>query len=111
MSAAYSFWRGVWWALDAMPEHYAESPYGGQWPAIARNIRQRDRMRCRDCGAADVRLDVHHCWHLAQARRYGALGLIIANLPPFLSSLCRPCHARRHDNAFEETRSFPATEP
>lgn len=111
MSAAYSFWRGVWWALDATPEHYAASPYGGQWPAIARNIRQRDRMCCRDCGADDVRLDVHHRWHLAQARRYGALGLIIANLPILLRSLCRPCHARRHNNTFEEVRSFSATEP
>lgn len=93
----YSFWRGVWWALDATASEYSKTPYGGAWPRIAHNIRVRDGMACRRCQRTDRVLEVHHRWHLADARRYGDFGIVLACMPPLLLTLCPPCHKRAHD--------------
>lgn len=60
--------------------------YGKGWKALADRIRQRDGMRCRNCGIAD-NLDVHH---IIPFRKFDAPEE--ANDPDNLISLCPRCH-------------------
>lgn len=71
-------------------EGFAERP--NNWKDVARQIRQRDRYQCMDCGAADTLLDVHHIVYLSH---HGT------NQKHNLVTLCRKCHEAVHGRVFD----------
>jgi hypothetical protein len=42
---------------------YAEKLLLPEWGAKRQKILERDGFACRDCGAKDRPLEVHHCWY------------------------------------------------
>lgn len=69
---------------------FADRP--NNWKDFARQIRQRDKYQCMDCGATDTLLDVHHIIYLSH---HGT------NQKHNLVTLCRKCHEAVHGREFD----------
>lgn len=68
-----------------------QSPWAGNWDRIRKAIRKRDGFKCRRCGKAAKRLEVHH---LKPIRLFDTPRE--ANNPRNLLTLCVKCHAEEH---------------
>lgn len=67
----------------------AEWPYSSDWKVLARQIRDRDKWTCQDCGEQRVRWGAAlHVHHIDEDK--------LNNDPGNLISLCATCHRRRH---------------
>jgi 5-methylcytosine-specific restriction endonuclease McrA len=67
---------------------YAERLRDPRWQKLRLEVMQRDNFTCRNCGAKDRELQIHHL-------RYGE---DICQPPEFLETLCVDCHSEReHD--------------
>lgn len=66
--------------------------YPADWIKRAARIRQLDGRHCRQCGATDAILDIHHIVYLSH---YGT------NQQTNLITLCRACHEKVHDRIFD----------
>lgn len=62
-----------------------------RWQRRRLEIFQRDSWRCRQCGATDQELHVHHRWYLHGGKPWDVPGQALV-------TLCVGCHAkqRRH---------------
>lgn len=68
---------------------YDEQLRRPEWKAKRIHIIKRDRFRCVDCGAKDVKFHVHHIEYID-----GRLAWDYHD--SYLVTLCEPCHDRRH---------------
>jgi len=73
--------------------------YGPEWPAIRREVLERDGHQCRLCGQASSpghALEVHHLTPLRtfMAGYARAMALRLAHAPENLLSLCPVCHRK-----------------
>lgn len=59
-----------------------------RWQKKRLEIFARDRWRCRECGAQDRELQVHHV-------RYLAGGMPWEVPSGWLVTLCKPCHRKK----------------
>ncbi len=66
--------------------------YASNWKEVAAGIRRRDGYACKSCGAQDTELHVHHIIYLSN---FGT------NQQSNLVTLCRACHEKEHDHAFD----------
>lgn len=85
-----------------MLRQHGLADYPGDWIEVARNIRQRDKNRCTQCGAQGVVLDVHHIVYLSH---HGT------NQQSNLVTLCRDCHQKEHGRAFDWEESNDPESP
>ena len=85
----------LWWlALRVSPADLAY--YDGiTWRRLSRGIRARDGWQCRRCGSRQY-LHCHHRIRWAWALDRGWLMFRLAQLPPFLETLCNDCHELAH---------------
>ncbi len=78
---------------------------GGNWPTVARNIRDRDGYRCRSCGVSEEtlgrQLDVHH---VVPFRSFDSA--IRANAADNLISVCPSCHKKMEEEGYENLPLF-----
>ena len=68
-----------------MSRHHRETPTRA-WERIRKRVFERDKRRCRECGAAG-RLEAHHMLSLAEGG---------TNDLSNLRTLCRNCHIGTH---------------
>jgi hypothetical protein len=66
--------------------------YPKNWKEGAARIRRRDGYACKSCGKRDTELHVHHIIYLSN---FGT------NQQSNLVTLCRACHEKEHDHAFD----------
>lgn len=69
----------------------SKKDYSKHYPSWWKEAIARDRHTCRDCGAKDVSLVVHH---VDESRKNGHENM--NNDLNNLITICRPCHAIRH---------------
>ena len=64
-----------------------EGAYGPERPELSKEVSDRARHHCTECGATDEELHVHHILPLSQGGTHD---------PDNLITLCRRCHANMH---------------
>ena len=106
-----------------MPNDYSKRLKDPRWQRKRLDVMERDNFTCRDTGATDEPLNVHHCWYAkggpwetpseymltlteeaherrqqTEARAKQALGGIMASLPPAeLEKLTNQLEEARYD--------------
>ena len=78
-----------------MDGNYSDTYRGPDWREVRLLALERDGYTCQDCGFVNLAgfdLAVHHCipWRLRQS-----------NALEWLVTLCRSCHSRRPEHAWE----------
>lgn len=71
-----------------MPSAYAEKLRDPRWQKKRLKIMARDQFCCRDCGAGEKTLNVHHCFYEKNAAPWEAGD-------DYLLTLCESCHLSR----------------
>jgi hypothetical protein len=66
---------------------YSEKLRDPRWQRLRLEVMQRDGFACRDCGASDKTLHVHHCHYVGSAPWMTPPGLLL--------TLCADCHESR----------------
>lgn len=81
-----------------MSKPYCEKLKDPRWQKKRLEVMQRDEFTCRDCGAKDKTLNVHHC-HYSKGGPW-------ATPDKFLLTLCEDCHERRQKAENELKEAF-----
>ena len=90
-----------WAPLSPEGAPYSEKLKDSRWSDKRKRIIERSKDCCEECGCAEERLEVHHCYY-----RYGRQPWQYPD-GAFLA-LCRKCHERRQD-AEQRFRLFAPT--
>lgn len=72
---------------EAVFKSYFEKLKDPRWQKKRLEIMERDSFTCRDCGATEKTLNVHHCYY--------AKGGPWETASKFLLTLCEQCHGTR----------------
>src|SRR5690242_16484087 len=68
-------------------EHCRREARGSQWRKFRNAALRRDQFTCKDCGATECRLEVHHLCPLSKGGSNRLYNLL---------TLCVKCHRQRH---------------
>ncbi|MBU4502989.1 MAG: HNH endonuclease [Nanoarchaeota archaeon] len=61
--------------------------YPGDWNELSRKCKERDGLKCRECGSTKMELHAHHILSKGWGGRDSLDNLI---------TLCECCHSRKH---------------